>query len=184
MSLLNPFSALPLVVFLYAFVTGRMPEFLNYLSGVLGLKSFIAYRTSGFEFADAASAYWVAMVVCVVPNVVFMWWLLLKYSLANAVRKRIVDGEYPAAVKMRAYGLCGGYIRWFGWLAILVVGLICIALTNIESTRCVGCETRSVIGFLFINWFGLQSVLCLLQIGLLIVINWHLIYDQMEKKID
>lgn len=181
LSALNPFGVLPLLALLYGLLNGYPPALLVDISESLNLHGFIAYRTTGFEFAAAASAYWIALMICLLPNVGLMWWLASSYSMADVVSQRIVGGEYAATSKMRAYSLWGGYLRWVSAVLFLIVALLCMVFLNVEATKCKGCETGSILGFVFINWVGFQSVLCLLQIRVLMVLMWRSIYDRMEK---
>lgn len=185
LSLLNPITVLPLVAFFVVWQIGAAPDFTVFLSRLFGLSNFINYRTSGFEFEAAAATYWIVALSCVVPGAFFSWWLGGRYSLTSIVRERVVNVDYPGALRFRKYSLLGGYLRWGSYAVFVIAVILCMVLLNAELATCKGCERRSVAGFLLVNWLGFQAMLCLLYVNVTILSVWRTVYfDLMGKRND
>lgn len=157
--LVSPIALLPVGAFALAW---WVPEFAAWLRESLPEGPWVGaadMRSRSTAFDAAASSYWLVLYLLLPLFPLWMHWLACRvkfYRAACAVMRANLDAGFwnPTVWTVR-----GGWLRLGGGVLMGAV-LACVLLfVRVEPSFCRGCETRSWLGFLIVNWLGVHALL-------------------------
>ncbi len=185
---INPVAALPVLAFFIGYFWPNHEHTINLQEINIGLNNYINLRIANSDYMAAAYLFWLTVILTIPAQIIWMYLTSAHINMPIIARSFMLINLHSKNWDPNKYTLIGGYVRLIGYSILAIVFILGIFLTGPEPSSCRGCETKSIVGFFFLNWTGIYLLMAAWYLGITYTTYWKSIrnyfgetYEQQQK---